>query len=92
MSQVVGVKDEFEPQRQATRVQEQRIRVERVHRRWRRPVVAHVLAVEKGLLAALLLLVLPLLLLALVLATVFFLFVCCCRLSGSVLRGGHDSR
>ena len=91
MSQVVGVKDEFEEQRRATQQQEERIRVEQAHRRWCRPVAARVLTLEKGLLAALLLVVLPLLLLALVLAAVFFLFVCCCQLVGSVLRGKHGS-
>jgi len=87
MSQVVGIKDELEAQRRATHAQEQRIRVEQVHRRWCRPVAARVLTLEKGLLGALLLLILPLLLLALVLAAVFFLFVCCCQLGGKILRG-----
>ena len=88
MSQVVGVKDEFEEQRKATHEQEQRIRVEQVHRRWCRPVAARVLTLEKGLLAALLLaVVLPLLLLALLLAVVFFMFIGCCQLIGNVLRG-----
>ena len=87
MSQVVGVKDEYEEQRRATHEQEQRIRVEQVHRRWCRPVAARVLTLEKGLLVALLLaVVLPLLLLALLLATVLFLFVFCCQLIGKVLR------
>lgn len=86
MSQVVGVKDEFEQQRQATREQEQRIHVERVHRRWCRPVAARVLTIEKGMLAALLVLMLPLLLLALLLAAVFFLFVFCCQLIGKAIR------
>lgn len=89
MSQVVGVKDEFSEQRRATHEQEQRIRVEQVHRRWCRPVAARVLTIEKGLLVALLAVVLPLLLLALLLAAVFFLFVCCCQLIGNVLRGKH---
>ena len=89
MSQVVGVKDEFEKQRRATQQQEERIRVEQVHRRWCRPVAARVLTLEKGLLVALMLVVLPLLLLALVLAAVFFLFVCCCQLIGNILRGKH---
>ena len=87
MSQVVGVKDELAAQRRATHAQEQRIRVEQGHRRWCRPVAAHVLTVEKGLLAALVLLVVPLLLLALVLTAVFFLFICCCQLVGNAWRG-----
>lgn len=90
MSQVVGIKDDLEEQRRATQQQEQRIRVEAVHGRWRRPVAARVLTIEKGLLAALLLLVLPLLLLALLLGAVFFLFVCCCRLAGGVRRGSRE--
>ncbi len=87
MSQVVDLKDELAEQRQVTKQQEQRIRVEQEHRRWCRPVAARVLTLEKGLRAALVLVVSPLLLLALLLAVVFFLFVCCCHLAGKLSRG-----